>query len=161
STHSTFKSTRFYLHRPVPTCDTSEFSEDSSGVGIPPPSSSGAWKKPHRHQRVFSAHHRKSGTREFFALTAEADESKNEDLSVGNETSGTEREAEQGAVGNSALPRSQTTLRDGNVEEPPRQRTHCSGSLDELWVKFLERQRRHQQRGLRSTGELSLVERLD
>ncbi|XP_064509667.1 centrosome-associated protein ALMS1 [Pseudopipra pipra] len=161
STHSTFKSTRFYLHHPVPTCDTSEFSEDSSGVGIAPPSSSGAWKKPHRHQRVFSAPPRKSGKREFFALTAEADESKNEDLSVGNETSGTEREAEQGAVGNSALPRSQTTLRDGNVEEAPRHRTHSSGSLDELWVKFLERQRRHQQHGLRSAGELSLVERLD
>ncbi|NWS13905.1 ALMS1 protein, partial [Pachyramphus minor] len=167
TTHSTFKSTQFYLHHPMPTCDTSEFSEDSSGVGIaPPPSSSGAWKKPHRHQRVFSSHHRKSGKKEFFPLTAEADESKNEDLSVGNEASGMERrqhrrEAEQGAAGNSPLPRSQTTLLDGNVEKPPRQRTHSNGSLDELWVKFLERQRRHQQQDLRSNGELSLVERLD
>ncbi|NWR40285.1 ALMS1 protein, partial [Tachuris rubrigastra] len=164
--HSTFKSTRFYLHHPVPTCDSSEFSEDSSGVGIAPLSSSGAWKKPHRHQRVFSACHRKSGKREFFPLTAEADESKNEDLSVGNETSGMERrqhrrEAEQGAAGNSPLPRSQTTLPEGNTEKPPRQRTHSSGSLDELWVKFLERQRRHQHHDLRRNGELSLVERLD
>ncbi|NWU84813.1 ALMS1 protein, partial [Onychorhynchus coronatus] len=164
--HSTFKSTRFYLHHPMPTCDTSEFSEDSSGVGIAPLSSSAAWKKTHRHQRVFSAHHRKSGKKEFFPLTAEADESKNEDLSVGDETSGMERrqhrrEAEQGAAGNSPLPRNQTALLDGNVEKPPRQRTHSSGSLDELWVKFLERQRRHQQHDSGSNGELSLVERLD
>ncbi|XP_027764264.1 Alstrom syndrome protein 1-like [Empidonax traillii] len=165
-THSTFKSTRFYLHRPMPTCDSSEFSEDSSGAGIAPPSSGGTWKKPHRHQRVFSAHQRKSGKKEFFPLTAEADESKNEELNVGNEMSGMERrqrrrEAEQGAAGNPPLPRSQTTLLEGNVEKPPRQRTHSSGSLDELWVKFLERQRRHQHHDSRSAGELSLVERLD
>ncbi|NWQ71883.1 ALMS1 protein, partial [Neopipo cinnamomea] len=165
TTHSTFKSTRFYLHHPVPACDSSEFSEDGSGVGIAPRSSSGAWKKPHGHQRVFCARHRKRGKREFFPLTAEADESKNEDLSAGNETSGMERrqhrrEAEQGAAGNSPLPRSQTTLLEGNVEKAPTHRT-SSGSLDELWVKFLERQRRHQHQDLRRNGELSLVERLD
>ncbi|XP_071413187.1 centrosome-associated protein ALMS1 isoform X2 [Pithys albifrons albifrons] len=162
STHSTFKSTRFYLHHPMATGDSSDLSEGSSGMG-----NSFSWRKPHGHQWLLSVHPRKSGKKEFFPLTAEADESKNEDPDFGNETLGMKRrqqrreEEEQAAAGNSPLPGSQTMPRAGNAGKPPRQGIQSSGSLDELWVRFLERQRRHQHHGLRSTGELSLVERLD
>lgn len=170
------ESARFYLHRP-PECESSlpsnsELSEDSSVVGHPRPSSSAVvpqWKKAHGHQRAFSVRH-KDGENEFFPLTAEADYSKSEDLNVstslGNETARKEllqhggRSAEQKAARNYPLPCSQTTrLNESEKKDLPlRERT---GSLDELWVKFLECQKRHQHYGFRSNSELSLVERLD
>jgi len=175
ATHSVFKSAQFYLHHPVPTCENyllsnSELSEDSSGVGHTGISSSTVIqnrKKAHRHRRVFSAHHKKDGEREFFPLTAEADYSKNEDLNVdtslNNETPGEEllqrgrREADQMAACSQM-----NNLRENVVKDLPlRQRTHSAGSLDELWVKFLERQKRYQQHHFRRNGELTLVERLD
>ncbi|XP_031443995.1 Alstrom syndrome protein 1 isoform X3 [Phasianus colchicus] len=175
TTHSAFKSAQFYLHHPVPMCENyllshSELSEDSSGVGHTGISSSTViqnWRKAHRHRRVLSAHRKKDGEREFFPLTAEADYSKNEDLNVdtslSNETPREEllqrgrREAEEMAAC------SQTShLRENVVKDLPlRQRTHSAGSLDELWVKFLERQKRYQQHDFRCKGELTLVERLD
>lgn len=117
TTHKASKSARFYLHHPVPTCESyilsnSELSEASSGAGPARPASSAVlWKrrKPHHHHCVFSAHHKKDGESEFFPLTAEADNSRNEDLdidtSLGNETSWKEllhrdrREAEQKEIG--------------------------------------------------------------
>ncbi|NXI69713.1 ALMS1 protein, partial [Anseranas semipalmata] len=181
TTHSVFKSAQFYLHHPVPTCEScflsnSELSEDCSGTGCARPSSSAVfqnWKNAHRHKRVFSARREKDGENEFFPLTAEADYSKNEDLNVGtslgSETSGKEllqrgrREAEQKAAKSYPLACSQTTCLPENVEKdlPLRQRTHSTGSLDELWIRFLERQKRYQHHASRSNGELSLVERLD
>ncbi|XP_065490217.1 centrosome-associated protein ALMS1 isoform X2 [Caloenas nicobarica] len=181
TTHSVFKSAQFYLHHPVPACEScflsnSELSEDSSGVGHPRPSSRAVLhsrKKPHRHQRLLSACHKKESENEFFPLTAEADYGKNEELNVTasleNDTSGKEqlqpgrREAEQKAGRNYPLPCSQTTRVDETVEKdlPPRHRSHSSGSLDELWIKFLECQKRHQRHDFRRNGELSLVERLD
>ncbi|KFP77839.1 hypothetical protein N310_12553, partial [Acanthisitta chloris] len=175
-THSLFKSTRFYLHHPMATCescclDNMEPSEHSPGVRRAPPSSSAGLKNPH-HPHVFSVPRRSGRVKEFFPLTAEADYSRNEDLDVsmsfGNEASRMElrqrgrREAEQEAAGNYHLPRSQTHLNE-NMEKdlPSRQRAHSSGSLDELWIKFLERQKRHQHRDFGSNGELTLVERLD
>ncbi|XP_074443291.1 centrosome-associated protein ALMS1 isoform X4 [Larus michahellis] len=181
TTHSVFKSAQFYLHHPMPMCESyflsnSELSEDSSGIGHARPSSRAILqnrKKVHCHRRVFSVCHKKDSENEFFPLTAEADYSKNEDLNVstslGNETSGKDllqhgrREAEQKAARNYPLPCSQTTCLNETVEKDlsPRNRTHSSGSLDELWVKFLECQKRHQHHDFRSNGELSLVERLD
>ncbi|KAK1201796.1 ALMS1 protein, partial [Pygoscelis papua] len=179
TTHSVFKSARFYLHRPMPVCESyflsdSSLSEDSSGIRRARPSSGPVLqnrKKAHRHQCGFSVCHKKGGENEFFPLTAEADYSKNEDLNVslGSETSGKEllqhgrREAEQKAARNYPVPCSQTTLLNETVEKdlPPRQRTHSRGRLDELWIKFLECQKRHQHHDCRSNGELSLVERLD
>ncbi|XP_054680224.1 centrosome-associated protein ALMS1 isoform X6 [Grus americana] len=181
TTHSVFKSAQFYLHHPMPRCESyflsnSELSEDSSGIGHARPSSRAVlqnWKKAHSHQRVFSVHHKKDGENEFFPLTAEADNSKIEDLNVsislGNETSGKDllqhgrREAEQKATRYYPDTCSQTTRLNENVDKglPLRQRTYSSGSLDELWIKFLECQKRHQHHGCRSNGELSLVERLD
>ncbi|KAM6401357.1 centrosome-associated protein ALMS1 isoform 2-T2 [Pluvialis apricaria] len=181
TTHSLFKSAQFYLHHPMPVCESyflsnSELSEDSSGVGHARPSSRAVLqnrKKVHRHQHVFSVRSKKDGENEFFPLTAEADNSKNEDLNVstslGNETSGKDllqhgrRKAEQKTARNYPLPCSQTTRLSETVEKdlPLRHRTHSSGSLDELWIKFLECQKRHQHHDFRSNGELSLVERLD
>ncbi|NXN26930.1 ALMS1 protein, partial [Nycticryphes semicollaris] len=180
TTHSVFKSAQFYLHHPMPTCESyflsnSELSEDSSGVGHARPSSRALLqnsKKVH-HQRVFSIFHKKDSENEFFPLAAEGDYSKNEDLNVntsmGNEISGKDllqhgkREAEQKTARSYPLPCSQTTCLKETMEKnlPPRHRTHSSGSLDELWIKFLECQKRHQHHNFRSNGELSLVERLD
>ncbi|PKK31093.1 Alstrom syndrome protein 1 [Columba livia] len=181
TTHSLFKSARFYLHHPVPTCESfflsnSELSEDSSGVGHPTPSSRAVLysrKKAHRHQRLLSVRRTKESENEFFPLTAEADDSKNEELhvtaSLENDTSGKEqlqpgrREAERKTGRNYPLLCSQTTHVDETLEKdlPPRHQTRSSGSLDELWIKFLECQKRHQCHDFRRSGELSLVERLD
>ncbi|NXT35403.1 ALMS1 protein, partial [Pelecanoides urinatrix] len=181
TTHSVFKSARFYLHHPMPTCESyflsnSELSEGSAGTGHARPSSRAVFqngKKAHRHQCVFPVHRKKDGENEFFPLTAEADYSKNEGLNVstslGNEISGKKllqdgrREAEQKAARNYPVPCGQTTRLRETVEKelPPRQRTHSSVSLDELWIKFLECQKRHQHHDCRSNSELSLVERLD
>ncbi|OPJ89162.1 Alstrom syndrome protein 1 isoform B [Patagioenas fasciata monilis] len=181
TTHSLFKSARFYLHHPVPTGESfflsnSELSEDSSGVGHPRPSSRAVLhsrKKAHRPQWLLSFCHKRESENEFFPLTAEADYSKNEELNVTasleNDTSGKEqlqpgrREAEQKAGRNYPLPCSQTTRVDETVEKdlPSRHQTNSSSGLDELWIKFLERQKRHQCHDFRRSGELSLVERLD
>ncbi|KAF1597059.1 UNVERIFIED_CONTAM: hypothetical protein FQV15_0018606, partial [Eudyptes pachyrhynchus] len=179
TTHSVFTSARFYLHRPMPICESyflsnSELSEDSSGTRCARPSSGPVLqnrKKAHRHQCGFSVCHKKGGENEFFPLTAEADYSENEDLNVslGSETSGKElfqhgrREAEQKAARNYPVPCSQTIHLNEAVEKdlPPRQTTHSNGRLNELWIKFLECQKRHQHYDCRSNGELSLVERLD
>ncbi|XP_021252999.1 Alstrom syndrome protein 1 isoform X10 [Numida meleagris] len=175
TTHSVFKSAQFYLHHPVPMCENyllsnSELSEDCSAVGHTRTSSSAVVqnrKKAHRHRHVLSAHHKKDGEHEFFPLTAEADYSKNEDLNVSlfNDVPTSEEETLQrgGGEAEQRAARSQTSHLRENVEKdlPLRQRTHSAGSLDELWVKFLERQKRNQQHDCRRNGELSLVERLD
>ncbi|XP_066853163.1 centrosome-associated protein ALMS1 isoform X4 [Anser cygnoides] len=181
TTHSVFKSAQFYLHHPMSMRESSfqsnsELSEDGSGVGRARPASSAVFqnrKNAHRHKRVFSARHKSDGENEFFPLAAEADYSKNEDLNVGmspeSEMSGKEllqrgrRDAEQKAARSYPLTCSQTTCLRENVEKdlPLRQRTHSTGSLDDLWVKFLERQKRYQHHDFRGNGELSLVERLD
>ncbi|KFP76262.1 hypothetical protein N311_13200, partial [Apaloderma vittatum] len=181
TTHSVFKSAQFNLDHPTPVRESyflsnSELSEDNSGVGHARPSARAvaqSWKKAHRQHRVFSVRRKRDGENEFFPLATEADCSKNEDLNVsaclGNETSWKElhqhdgREAEQKTAQSYPLPRSQTTHLQENLEKdlPPRQRTYSGASLDELWIKFLECQRRHQHHDLKSNGELSLVERLD
>ncbi|KFV61168.1 hypothetical protein N307_13980, partial [Dryobates pubescens] len=181
TTHPLFKSAQSCLHHPTPQCESSfpsnsEPSESSSGAGRPRPCSRCVpqrGKKGRRQQRACSARQEKGGEDEFFPLTAEADYSKIEDLSgstsLGSKTPGQElhqhgrREAGQKAARNYPVPCSQTTRLKERVErEPaPRQRAHSSGSLDELWVKFLECQKKHQHRDFRRNGELTLVERLD
>ncbi|NXI56934.1 ALMS1 protein, partial [Chloroceryle aenea] len=180
TTHPTFKSSRFSLRGPTPFSESSspspsEPSEDSCGVGPSRPSSSAVlwnWKKTPRHHHLFSAHPTKGGEHEFFPLAAEADDSRSEDLNgstpLGNQTSGQEllrggrRESDQKAAGNSS-PCNRTARLSETVEKdlPWRQSSHSGGSLAELWVKFLECQKRHQHQDSQSRGELSLVERLD
>ncbi|XP_068005529.1 centrosome-associated protein ALMS1 isoform X3 [Melanerpes formicivorus] len=181
TTHPLFKSAQSCLHHPTPQCESSlpsnsELSESSSGAGHPRPCSRCVLqrgKKGRRQQRVGSGRHEKGGEDEFFPLTAEADYSKIEDLSgsrsLGSKTPGQElyqhsrREAGQKAARNYPGPCSQTTRLKERVERDPapRQRTHSSGSLDELWIKFLECQKKHQHHDFRRSGELTLVERLD
>ncbi|KAI6069750.1 Alstrom syndrome protein 1 [Aix galericulata] len=181
TTHSVFKSAQFYLHHPMSMRESSfqsnsEPSEEGSGVGRARPASGAVfqnWKNAHRHKRVFSARHKNDGENEFFPLAAEADYSKNEDLNVGMSPESAmsrkelpqhgRRDSEQKAAKSYPLAFSQTTCLHENVEKdlPLRQRTHSTGSLDDLWVKFLERQKRYQHHDFRGNGELSLVERLD
>ncbi|EMP40365.1 Alstrom syndrome protein 1 [Chelonia mydas] len=47
------------------------------------------------------------------------------------------------------------------MDLPLKQSTYSTGSLDELWTKFLERQKKHHLHNLKISNELSLVERLD
>ncbi|XP_051474275.1 centrosome-associated protein ALMS1 [Apus apus] len=179
TTHPVFRSAQLNLQHPVPVGESfflsnSELSEDSSGLGHAGPSLKAVLqnqKRARRHQRVFSLHHKKDGDKEFFPLSAEADYSRNEDLdvstSLGNGRSRRElrgrREADLKAARNYPLPSGQTTGLNEHVEKelPAKQRTHSSGSLDELWIQFLECQKRHQHHDFRRNGELSLVERLD
>ncbi|XP_048159827.1 Alstrom syndrome protein 1 isoform X3 [Corvus hawaiiensis] len=163
------RSSRLSLPRPMPTSsscclDSRDFCRDAPGAGHAPPSSGTALARAQQHQWGSCVPLRRGGEREFFALTAEADESRNEDLgasasSLGKEAAG--MELHQEAAGSDPLPRAQTTVLEENVGKAPRQRSHSRGSLDELWVKFLERRSRHQQQDFGNNGELSLVERLD
>ncbi|XP_071609240.1 centrosome-associated protein ALMS1 isoform X3 [Heliangelus exortis] len=173
TTHPVFRSAQLHLPHPEPIpqssfLSNSELPEDSCGVaraGTSPGAVLQKQRKAQPHQLGFSPHHRPGGDSEFFPLTAEADPSRNEGLDVstalGDKPSGREprgrREAGQKAARSYPLPH----LDDGSVEKelPPRGRTHSSGSLDELWIKFLECQKRHQHHHSRS--ELTLVERLE
>nr|XP_006115686.1 Alstrom syndrome protein 1 isoform X2 [Pelodiscus sinensis] len=47
------------------------------------------------------------------------------------------------------------------MDLPLQQSTYSTGSLDELWTKFLERQKKHHLHNRKHGNELSLVERLD
>ncbi|XP_017586123.1 PREDICTED: Alstrom syndrome protein 1 [Corvus brachyrhynchos] len=162
-------SSRLSLSRPMPTSsscclDSRDFCRDAPGAGHAPPSSGTVLARAQQHQWGSCVPLRRGGEREFFALTAEADESRNEDLgasasSLGKEAAG--MELHQEAAGSDPLPRAQTTVLEENVGKAPQQRSHSRGSLDELWVKFLERRSRHQQQDFGNNGELSLVERLD
>ncbi|KFU85549.1 hypothetical protein M959_08233, partial [Chaetura pelagica] len=161
TTHPVFRSAQLNLQHPVPVGESfflsnSELSEDSSGLGRAGPSFKAvlqSQRRARRHQRVFSLHHKKDGDKEFFPLPAAAD---------WRELRG-RREADLKAARNYPLPSGQTTRLNEHVEKelPAKQRTHSSGSLDELWIKFLECQKRHQHHDFRRNGELSLVERLD
>ncbi|NXX42811.1 ALMS1 protein, partial [Tricholaema leucomelas] len=181
STHPFFRSAQPYLRHPTPLGESSlpsnsELSEDSAAVGPSRPCSRSVMqhgKEASRQQAGFSDWCSKDGEDEFFPLTAKADYSKNENLSsstsLGSETPGKElqqhgrRGAGQKTTRNCLLPGSQTTHLNENVERDPapRQRARSSGSLDELWVKFLECQKKHQHYDFRRNGELTLVERLD
>ncbi|NWR76641.1 ALMS1 protein, partial [Centropus unirufus] len=182
-THSIFKPARL-LHQPVARSENfllsdSKLLEEGSGIGHTRGSSSTVlpyWRNTHHHhQRVFSSCRKKHGETKFFPLTAEVDCSKGEDLNVsralGDEAAGKEcgrREAEQRTGRTYPLPCSKAARHNENMEKdlgwsmedlPPR--AHSSRNLDELWVKFLERQKRPHHHDLRRNGELSLVERLD
>ncbi|XP_064275259.1 centrosome-associated protein ALMS1 isoform X2 [Passer domesticus] len=87
----------------------------------------------------------------FFALPAEADDSRSEEPSA-------RASFGHGAAGTDPGPRGPAAPLQESMGKAPRQRGQARGSLDELWVRFLQRQGTQQ---LRGSGELSLVERLD
>ncbi|XP_074848316.1 centrosome-associated protein ALMS1 [Carettochelys insculpta] len=174
-THSIFKSAQFYLHHPVPLEHESYFlsndqpSEEFTNVGNTGPSSRDfqdrrAAKK-YQHSSVSPQDHEED---EFSPLTAEVDYSKVEDLkvnaSLGNEASGKEFvHKDQKKARDYLLSSGQRTDLSSRqkLDLPLKQSTYSTGSLDELWTKFLERQKKHHHRNLKSSNELSLVERLD
>uniref|UniRef100_A0A8C0J5Y9 ALMS motif domain-containing protein n=1 Tax=Chelonoidis abingdonii TaxID=106734 RepID=A0A8C0J5Y9_CHEAB len=146
TTHSVFKSAQFYLHHPP--------SDECTDIGHTRPSS-----------RDFFQNWRED---EFSPLTAEVDYSKVEDLrfntSLGNEASGKELvQEDQKKVRDYLLSSSQRPdlVRRQKMDLPLKQSTYSTGSLDELWTTFLERQKKHHLHNLKSSNELSLVERLD
>ncbi|XP_036238740.2 centrosome-associated protein ALMS1 isoform X2 [Molothrus ater] len=109
------------------------------------------------------AGHAAQGTAgQFFALPAEADDSRSEELSagasLGRGAAGTG--PHQGAAGAQPAPRGRAAHLQDSVGKAPRHRGPARGGLDELWLSFLERQGRQQQQ-LSRDGELSLVQRLD
>uniref|UniRef100_A0A8C8REL1 Uncharacterized protein n=1 Tax=Pelusios castaneus TaxID=367368 RepID=A0A8C8REL1_9SAUR len=176
TTHSVFKSAQFYLHHPVPLqhesyFSTGEPSEEHADNRHTGPSSRdffqncGAAKKD---PRSFSIYRQEGEEDEFSPLTAELDYSKFEDLrcnvSLRNEASQKELVKEdQKKVRDYLLSSSQRTdlNRRRKIDLPLKQSTYSTGSLDELWTKFLDRQKEHHHDNLKSSSELSLVERLD
>ncbi|XP_034626911.1 Alstrom syndrome protein 1 isoform X3 [Trachemys scripta elegans] len=176
TTHSVFKSAQFYLHHPVPLQHESYFSNDEpseecTDIGRTGPSSRDFfqnWRAAKKDQHSFSVYPQMGEEDEFSPLTAEVDYSKVEALrfnaSLGNEASGKELvQEDQKKVRDYLLSSSQRTdlVRRHKMDLPLKQSTYSTGSLDELWTKFLERQKKHHLHNLKSSNELSLVERLD
>ncbi|XP_064567998.1 centrosome-associated protein ALMS1 isoform X2 [Zonotrichia leucophrys gambelii] len=120
-----------------------------------------AWE-PYR-DRAGAGHAALGTAGHFFALPAEADDSRSEELSArgsfGHGAAGTG--LHQGTAGTDPAPRGQAAPLQDSLGMAPRQRGHARGGLDELWLRFLERQGTQQQQQLRRNGELSLVQRLD
>ncbi|XP_030419688.1 Alstrom syndrome protein 1 isoform X3 [Gopherus evgoodei] len=177
TTHSVFKSAQFYLHHPVPLQHESYFlsndepSDECTDIGHTRPSSRDFfqnWRAAKKDKHSFSVYPQMHEEDEFSPLTAEVDYSKVEDLrfnaSLGNEASGKELvQEDQKKVRDYLLSSSQRTdlVRRQKTDLPLKQSTYSTGSLDELWTKFLERQKKHHFHNLKSSNELSLVERLD
>ncbi|KAM9143445.1 centrosome-associated protein ALMS1 isoform 1-T1 [Pangshura tecta] len=177
TTHSVFKSAQFYLHHPVPLQHESYFlsndepSDECTDIGHTGPSSRDFfqnWSAAEKDKHFFSVYPQMGEEDEFFPLTAEADYSKVEDLrfnaSLGNEASGKDLvQEDQKVVRDYLLSSSQRTdlVRRQKMDLPLKQSTYSPGSLDEFWTKFLERQKKHHLHNLKSSNELSLVERLD
>ncbi|XP_077638667.1 uncharacterized protein LOC110480054 [Lonchura striata] len=75
---------------------------------------------------------------------------------------GTELPHGAAAASSDPGPRGRPARLDESVGKAPRPRGRARGGLDELWLRFLERQgRQQQQQQLGGVGELSLVQRLD
>ncbi|XP_043368729.1 Alstrom syndrome protein 1 [Dermochelys coriacea] len=177
TTHSVFKSAQFYLHHPVPLQHESYFlsndepSEECTDIGHTRPTSRDFfqnWRAAKKDQHSSSVYPQESEEDEFSPLTAEMDYSKVEDLRfnafLGNEASGKELvQEDQKKVSDYLLSSSQRTdlSRRQKMDLPLKQSTYSTGSLDELWTKFLERQKKHHLHNLKISNELSLVERLD
>ncbi|XP_066405266.1 centrosome-associated protein ALMS1 [Molothrus aeneus] len=136
--------------------------------GVPEPCAMPARQSCSQHPREpcrarAGAGHAAQGTAgQFFALPAEADDSRSEELSagasLGRGAAGTG--PHQGAAGAQPAPRGRAAHLQDSVGKAPRHRGPARGGLDELWLSFLERQGRQQQQ-LSRDGELSLVQRLD
>ncbi|XP_042324977.1 Alstrom syndrome protein 1 isoform X2 [Sceloporus undulatus] len=181
--HSVFKPGEFYLHHPVPLQHEIDFLPRSDSLRQcsvqerPAPSSKDFFQHKEmteRRQVPSSLPHRKKEER-FSPLTAELDYSfvEGSRFSKPSETDSPRRESGQPdrrKTGHETAkePLSPGTQRTGLKEKqvadhPVMQSTYFTGSLDELWTKYLERQKQPLQRIADSSGrnELSLVERLD
>ncbi|XP_053111608.1 centrosome-associated protein ALMS1 isoform X2 [Hemicordylus capensis] len=183
TTHSVFGSAQFYLHHPVPLQHEIDFLAGSQVLGQHAESGHPAAASrdflqnkgaPERSQAPFSLR-QPTGQESFSPLNAEPDYSLLEEsrLKEAFKRESPRKELTQPEVWKTGqklakgllLPSSQmTSLKEKQAADLPMlQSSYFTGSLDELWTKYLERQKQHQQRnpGGRSRSELSLVERLD
>ncbi|XP_008120249.1 centrosome-associated protein ALMS1 [Anolis carolinensis] len=186
TTHSVFRPGEFYLHQPAPLQHEIDFLSGSealrqySAPEHPATSSKDFFQHKgtsERSQAPLSLHHRK-GDERFSPLTAEIDYSFVEELpfSKDSETDSPRKEAGQPdsrktgheVVKEPVFPGHQRIGLKENlvVDHPVRRDTHFTGGLDELWTKYLDRQKqRHPLQHCpdisSSRNELSLVERLD
>nr|XP_028600135.1 LOW QUALITY PROTEIN: Alstrom syndrome protein 1 [Podarcis muralis] len=183
ATHSVFRSAQFYLHHPVPLQHEIDFLAGNDALGqyavqerpaLPSKDIFQYDGTSRRGQAVFSLH-QPTGEERFSPPNFEPDYSVLEELRF-NETlerGSPRKELQQPDVRKSGhklskgqlLPSSQrSSLKEKRVADlPEMQSAPFTGSLDELWAKYLERQKQHQQRSPSgsSRSELSLVERLD
>ncbi|XP_033016916.1 Alstrom syndrome protein 1 isoform X1 [Lacerta agilis] len=183
ATHSVFRSAQFYLHHPVPLQHEIDFLAGNDALGqyavqerpaLPSKEIFQYDRTSERGQAVFSPH-QPTGEERFSPLNFEPDYSVLEELRF-NETlerGSPSKELQQPDVRKSGHklskdqlhPSSQrSSLKEKRVADlPTMQSAPFTGSLDELWAKYLERQKQHQQRSpsCSSRSELSLVERLD
>lgn len=149
---------RLPLPRPVPgsSClDARDLSGDTPGAGHAVPSLARA------------PGHQWGTGEEFSAVPAEADGSRKEDpassgcraggLGLHPRVAGLEMHPR--APGTDPWPGGHAAPHGESLGKAAGQRSSPSGSLGELWLKFLERQRRQQEPS--RNGELSLVQRLD
>ncbi|KAH0615727.1 hypothetical protein JD844_026086 [Phrynosoma platyrhinos] len=183
TTQSVLKSGEFFLHHPVPLQHEIDFLPGSEALRQcsvqehPASSSEDVFQHKEmteRSQVPFSLHHRKR-EEQFSPLTAELDYSFVQGLRFNkpSETDSPRREPDQPDRRKTGHEMAKTPLSPGNkgtglkekqvANHPVMQSTYFTGSLDELWTKYLERQKQPLQRNANSSGrnELSLVERLD
>ncbi|XP_025056485.1 Alstrom syndrome protein 1 [Alligator sinensis] len=182
TTHSVFKSAQFYLHHPVPlqhenyfllNSESSEEYPDTGPSGLPSRDCFQKTRASEKDQCPPPLYREAGKEDEFVPLTAVMDYSKIEDSQfcacLGNEASRKEliiqddkRQAGQTKARDYPPQSSQMTGFQVRPKKdlPLKQSTDSTGSLDDLWAKFLERQKKHPLPNVRS-NELSLVERLD
>ncbi|XP_067324642.1 centrosome-associated protein ALMS1 isoform X2 [Anolis sagrei] len=171
ATHSVFRPGEFYLHQPVPLQHEIDFLSGSEALRqflapeLPATSSKDVFRHKgtsERSQAPFSLHHRK-GEERFSPLTAELDYSFVEELQ--SETDSPRKEP--GQPDRRKTGHQRIALKENLVADHPVMRNaHFMGSLDELWTKYLDRQKQrhllpHRPDTISSRNELSLVERLD
>ncbi|XP_019408725.1 PREDICTED: Alstrom syndrome protein 1 isoform X5 [Crocodylus porosus] len=182
TTHSVFKSAQFYLHHPVPLQHEDYFLLNSEPLeGYP---DTGPSRLPSRDcfQRMRAAekdqcppplYREEDKEDEFAPLATVLDYSKIEDSKF-CAPAGNEAFRKELIIQNDKRQAGQTKARDypprssqmigfqvrQKKDLPLKQSTESTGSLDDLWAKFLERQKKHPLPNVRS-NELSLVERLD
>nr|XP_034957036.1 Alstrom syndrome protein 1 isoform X3 [Zootoca vivipara] len=181
ATHSGVRSAQFYLHPPVPLQHEIDFLAGKNALGryavqerpaLPSKDIFQYDGTSGRGQAVFSPH-QPTGEERFSPLNFEPDYSVLEELRF-NETlerGSPSKELKQPEVRKSGHKLSKDQLHPSSqrrsfkekqgADLPTMQSASFTGSLDELWAKYLERQ--HQQRSPSSSSrsELSLVERLD
>ncbi|KAJ6658573.1 hypothetical protein lerEdw1_019961 [Lerista edwardsae] len=170
---SVVRSAQFYLHPPVPLQHEIDFLAGSEPLGPYPESGHSAAAArdffqykgmPERSKIPFSLHWPR-GEERFSPLNPEPDYSLVEEPRFERDSGRQElaqheaRQAGHKVAKDLLLPSSRTT----SPKLPEKQSVHFTGSLDELWSKYLERQKQLQQDRPSGSGrhELSLVERLD
>ncbi|KAG8518689.1 Alstrom syndrome protein 1, partial [Galemys pyrenaicus] len=156
TTHSVFRSAKFYFHHPVHLSNDQEFSHESLGRSV---FMRHSWKD------FFQHHPDKQREPSYLpppnqnAEKKKADYTKIESLSINVNLENKE------AVHNQTrgFPKIDQKINDSKRDHKvtPEQTTQHTASLNELWNKYQERQKRQKPSEFSDRKELSLVERLD